>query len=97
MTTFTVVLDTVYPSLTNERINTIYRVGTAPTFEVRGGTVNVYFSNEDAQPLKAAMTLDSRSPLAEDLHTLNGRVKWILFELAGSSPVVKTNDIISGQ
>jgi hypothetical protein len=68
---------------------------TFPSIEVKGGTINIYFSNEEAQPANAAaMTLDSASPLAEDVYPINIQARWILFELATGTPVIKANNLI---
>jgi hypothetical protein len=95
MSQFTATLNVVYRSLTAEPESKFE--STQPTFEVKGGTVNVYVSNNDTNtpPANAAaMTKTSDSPVAEDIHIVGGAINWILFESASGSPVVKTVNLI---
>ena len=97
MSQITAVLDKVYESLTARSRNNESRSGVAPSMEVVNDTVNVYMSNDDTQPADAAaMTLDTASPLGVDIHLLNAECRWILFEAATGTPVVKTTNIIKG-
>lgn len=97
MSTFTAVLNTVYETLTHDKINTDFYPNATPTIEVSGSgaSINIYGSNESSIPANAAaMTLLQDSPYVEGFHTLNGAFKWILFETAAGSPTVKTNNCI---
>jgi len=92
-------LDQVNKCLTADIKSTPSRSEAAASIEVTGGTVNVYMSNRalnDKPADKTEMKLDSSSPLAEDIHSLNVAVRWILFESASGTPVVRTTNVVAG-
>lgn len=97
MSTFNPILDVVYPCLTGRNRNTQARANATPSVEVVNGAVNIYLSNnavDDAPANAAAMTLVSSSPLAVDVHTLNGSANWVLFEEETATAIVKTTNVI---
>ena len=90
-------LDTVYKTLTHKKVNTNFYPNANPSIEIKGsgGTVNIYLSNEENAPADAAaMTLLQDSPFAEGIYNLNNACKWILFEQAAGTSVIKTNNCI---
>lgn len=88
-------LDAVTACLTGRPIGLPQSIGTSPTFEVKGGSVNIYISNEKDEPAdKTGMTLDSCSPFSEDVYDFLGQVRWILFEAASGTPIVNTLNLL---
>ena len=91
----TATLDAVTLCLTGRPIGIPQSMGTSPTFEVKGGSVNIYLSNQKDQPAdKTEMTLDSCSPFVEDVYDFLGQVRWILFEAASGTPIVNTLNLL---
>lgn len=75
------------------------KAGIFPSFIVKGGTVNVYHankakSNSDAPADKSEMQLDSNSPFAADVHSVEFASDYILWETATGSPVITTKNLI---
>jgi len=60
------------------------------SFVVKGGTIDLFTSNDDDEPANtAAMAKDQSSPLGLGTHPINTIVKWVAFEVVSGSPVVE--------
>jgi len=85
--------------ITLDEVYTVYRDNkylqqNIPSIELSGGTINIYVSNAEEKPLKAAM-IQSNADLAAGIHAVAVQCKWILFESASGSPVVKEIGLVS--
>ena len=82
-----VALDTVFKTYAQNREDT----GNPPypgSITITGGTINVYFWNEDAEPANAAaMQIDTDGPF-DGVRSILPAAKWVLFESASGTPVV---------
>lgn len=88
-----ITLDTVYKTLANAREGRgSTEVGT-PSIDISGGTINIYVSNAEDMPVKAAMT-QSNADVATGIHGVALQSRWILFESASSSPVVNEMGVV---
>ncbi len=58
------------------------------SLEISGGEVNIYFSNDDAEPANAAaMTIDADGPYL-GTRVIASAALWVLVESASGAPVV---------
>lgn len=81
-------LDTVYPTYAQVLGDTAANAQPG-SLEISGGTVNIYFSNDEDEPANAAaMTLDDGSPATGVLQVVQG-ARWVLVETSTGTPVVK--------
>jgi len=59
------------------------------TLVVKGGTINLFTDNEEAEPgSTATMAPDQSSPLSIGTHPLDAIVRWFAFTVASGAPVV---------
>jgi len=82
-------LDTVYETYAQRQQTTGNEILDG-SIEVVNDSINLYWSNDDAEPANAAaMTLDDGGPFAVGVHPIRQGARWVLVEAAAGAPVIK--------